>query len=194
MTNGRQREHTEHAFDDHDALSLVAHHEAGHAVARHVLFPSTFCHFVRVIRRGDYLGEHAWEFPLSAKPTEIEIESAVVTLCAGFAAHLHLVANDTRRARLWASDDDSEAARFLAMLDLDADGLQETEARLRERASSLVDAEWPAIEALATELVSLKRIEGDEVAGIIEVAHGVPGAEEGLAMLRQLKAMGGLGK
>jgi hypothetical protein len=151
---------------------VIAHHEAGHSVAAHVLRSGASMAYaeITVVPRGDTLGQHSGESGLGENPSPQEIENKIVELFAGYAAEVKHSPERQEAARGTASDDDQQAEVLFGWLGLKGDKLRERETWLRLRTKALIEEHWTATTALASDLLEHDTIEGDEA-----VATGLAG-------------------
>ncbi len=164
----------------------IAHHEAGHFVAAYVLGNHERIVAVDVRPSGDAGGQNHGDgsFPLEEDSSRREVESVLIELFAGCAAHLQLRPRETRIARAFAADDDAKAADIIGGLGLSGERLTKREKWLRAKAASLVDEHWLAVSALARELLERETLEGFEAAWVVAVAIG-EAAQTALAEYRR---------
>ena len=125
-----------------------AYHEAGHAVASHVLDRGTVYSITmepdlvegtRAATRGDW--------GMSMEPTTQELEDEIVVLYAGCAAEARFDSSRAEQARLGAVGDEQQASDWLRWLE---DGAA-AEGRLRQRAVDLVNEHFDKIEVLESD-------------------------------------------
>ncbi len=147
---------------------LVAHHESAHAVAN--------CRFgfdlygVSVVQHEDALGATSGSGGLG-----YDLETAkgrVTSLLAGYAANLRNGAAEPR-ARAGAQEDFEAAEELYGFLQID-------EAQAIDWAEAFVEEpkNWRAIEEIAEQLLARKRLDGEEVEIMVEVADGVTSSED----------------
>ncbi len=154
-------------------LKRIAYHEAGHAVAAYAL--NRRVRSVTVIPDGDILGYNIYGKGLTIQPdvevdgrTRNEIERRVICALAGWAAEAKL---NPRRRRSAIADTDWHYAYDLA--DYVVGSIEELEAYgnwlwIRTKQLIALPHYWAAIEALAAELMTHKRLGEKRVREVIK--------------------------
>lgn len=162
---------------DRDEAIVVAHHEAGHAVViyRAAGHPPTSVSIVPDAQAGS-LGRMV--DVLECDYTTEDAEANILSCYAGGHAQRRIAPQSGDEG---CGQDDAVAAGLLVRC-----GYQHREQEWRDRSEALVGSHWAEIVAVATELLRTPTLEFDEVALIADVAAGVSGAEEGLAMYRAM--------
>lgn len=160
----------------------TALHEAAHFVAAYALGRHVGVYSVSVEAQSDYLGLVSGESPEDESADALK--DGIVSLYAGFAAMVYADPGSEEYARAGSESDDEMAERFISLLGLPQ---SETEDELRARAATLVAENWHLVEALATDLLTERTIDGEEAAWVVEVAAGVPEAAEELGEYRRFK-------
>jgi hypothetical protein len=154
---------------------VVAHHEAGHFVASFVLRSDADTGYatVTIVPDGQTLGAHHGEEGLGERPSTEAVENAIVQLFAGSAAEVkHSPKRRGSHARSAARSDDDQAETYLNWLRLNGKGRREKATGLRLRAENLIEDYWPAVVALADELLEHNVVTGDEATWIVAIAIG----------------------
>jgi Peptidase family M41 len=130
--------------------TATAYHEAGHAVAFHVLRGSAPARGAAIRAGRGLLGQtRDVRLPSHADREPASIEADVVFAYAGAAAELHFEPEvDLEEVRAGARDDDERAAELLDFL-----GAASRESEFRARAECLIRECWPLVEAVAHELL-----------------------------------------
>lgn len=159
----------------------VAHHEAGHFVAAYFLGMHSSTFKVTIKPDGDAAGSNEGEYPIDDDPSLREIGHVCVKLFAGYEAEVRFDPKRAKGARLAASHDDAQAARWLRLFGKKS---EQTEKRLRREARSLVEEHWPAIEALAAELLKHETLDNYEAEWVVAIAEG-EAAKRSLAEYRE---------
>ncbi len=161
---------------------ITALHEAAHFVAAYVKDRHDDIYGITIVPVGKFAGGVTGEGPNVHFPEEVE--DALVGLYAGLAASLRANPHDEEGARAGAGNDDRMAAGLIGWLE----GLpDEIEARLRASAAALVAENWHLIEALATDLLVERTIDGEEATLVVQAACGDAEAPEELRLYREYK-------
>jgi ATP-dependent Zn protease len=166
-------------------LRAIAFHEAGHAVADlkfgFILNGTT----INSNKKQHLLG-HAQSLDGEdyIKPDgsidKKRAGEAVTSWLAGYAAEIHCDPTSKAQAAINASDDFQKATDILTRL-----GQPSVFAFWQQRARDLVKNHWKAIEMVARDLLEVKKLDGDEVTLIFEIAEGNEGSAQGLGTHRE---------
>lgn len=153
----------------------IAHHEAGHAVAD-LRFGFDVLD-VTMVRDGVNLGGAR---PVDGWSDDGEAETFIISLLSGYAAELLLVGDSDTTMESGARGDFADASGVLRRI-----GRRASMNTWIELALSFVAGEWRAVCAVARELVTRRKLSGDEVALIVDIADG-NAKPEALSVLRGL--------
>lgn len=148
-------------------LAIIAHHEAGHAVA-HLQHGET-PHSITIKPHGISLGRCCGEDDLIGDVTNADLEPMLVGLYAGRAAADHFAPEEAESNARGASGDDEAAARLLMLW---AGDRTRAEADCRAKAAEIITDRWAAVEAIATALIERTAIPGHEADVLADMAEG----------------------
>lgn len=156
-------------------LIATAYHEAGHAVAAHFLeLPLRRATIVPNEEEGTAghvlyrpLPQRLREALAYGRPTpaqRVRAENQVISAFAGPIAERRYYG---RRNLVGASSDYQQIADFLFALSASDDEVTAYANWLEQRAISLIETRWRAVEAVATALLERQTLSGSEVQGVI---------------------------
>jgi hypothetical protein len=159
---------------DKTAEESFAHHEAGHFVAAYIYAMHESITAVSMAADGDTAGANHGDgsLPLAEYGSLEDVKHLIVGLYAGYAAEVKFDPSRKEVARRTASHDDEEAERWIEALYPQRRERAERAQNLRFIAATLVSEHWPAVAALARELVEHRTLEGYEAAWIVAIAEG----------------------
>ena len=152
----------------------IAYHEAGHAVAAYVHHVAI--HRAAIIPSADFAGHVSHANPLRGRPIDAmttprdrrHMERLVIVALAGDAAQRR---HAPRSVRSWHADQDRRNAADLVSYFVGSEAQQAAYlAYLWAVTDDLVDLHWPAVEAVAAELLERRDLSGKRVRGIIATA------------------------
>jgi hypothetical protein len=143
-------------------LEEIAYHEAGHAVA-HFVFG--FHNSQLTIRPNQDEGTLGWTGLL--KHRSEEFEGRIISLLAGFVAQYRFNPDSRKDPYEVGAGHDFDVARGVCR----RLGCDFVESEWIAKTEAFVEAEWPAIEALAKEAVIHRELDYDEIDLIIEAAR-----------------------
>lgn len=151
-------------MNDRPPEDELAHHEAGHAVVSAVLgFPPDY---VTLVQDGNAAGAsgHAGGYKMVRAPGVMD---QMTVSYAGYAAHIKYAPHAEERALAGARDDFERAERCMSVLPIDAGGTAPVVRHYQAEAAKQVDANWPAIQRVATALQAEKSIDSARLQELI---------------------------
>jgi len=143
-------------------LEEIAYHEAGHAVA-HFVFGFHNSHLT--IRPNQDEGTLGWTGLLEYRPEALE--GHIISLVAGFVAQCKFNPDSKNDPYKVGAGHDFDVAREVCR----RLGCDFAKSEWIPKTEAFVEAEWPAIEALAKEAVIHRELDYDEIDLIIEAAR-----------------------
>lgn len=165
----------------------IAYHEAGHYIAAFEYGRHREVEAITIRPDDDTLGRAHRDLDyLHADVDAGSLESQIVGLYAGWAAHLRLLPEDEDRAHGWAAEDDENAAEYIEWYqEHTEESVEEIGKRMRAKADALVEKHWSLIEALAEELLEYEYLDFMHCEAVIADAYGEEDAETFLAQERR---------
>lgn len=160
-------------------LIATAYHEAGHAVASHVLkyAPKTKKLTIEPEPEFGNLGHALAFFMPSLKPdleddlkTMARLEARVIVLLAGPESERKYTG---RYNNAGAAGDHADAADYALRMDSNSTCMAAHREYCRQRAIQLVDHQWKMIEKLAEALLEHKTLNGKQVRAILDESHAL---------------------
>jgi hypothetical protein len=162
---------------------VIAHHEAGHAVAHSIFgFHNSGLSTLGEPERGCA----GWSESLQYWENGEDLENYLISICAGYAAQCRFDPASKEDAWIAAGHDLEIARRILKSL-----GVEFIAAEWISKAEAFVEANWSAIVAVAKEALVYQELDGEEIDFIIGAARAADAAEaeefrEGLDRYRTL--------